>query len=46
MPWPGCSPRINGGWLKRRPGWRWAAPHSVAALLLLARQIALLLGIP
>jgi hypothetical protein len=48
MPWPGCSPRIYGGLLERRPGgrWRWAAPLSIAALLLLARQITLLLGIP
>lgn len=40
--------RLYGGWLERRPGsyWRWAAPLSIAAVLLLARQMALLLRIP
>lgn len=40
--------RVYGGWMEHRPGgpWRWAAPLSIAAVLLLVRQIALLLGIP
>jgi len=40
--------RLYGDWLERRSGghWRWAAPLSIAAVLLLARQIALLLRIP